>query len=50
MSVGRIEAPSGSRGAKPYVRSATLPLNDRAELELALEGILDRLFGDGPTM
>lgn len=44
IAVGRLDAPPGSRGPKPYVREAELPLNHREETEAALRALLDRLF------
>jgi hypothetical protein len=44
IAVGFIDAPPGARGPKPYVRARSLPLNHRAEMDVALEALMDRLF------
>ncbi len=49
IAVGGFGASPGTRGARPYVRTAGLPLNHREELELALRGLLDRLFAEAST-
>ena len=49
IAVGRFDASAGMRGPKPYQRVAELPLNHREELELAVRGVLDRLFAEAAT-
>lgn len=47
IAVGSLD--TSQRGAMQYRRADSLPLNHRAELELFLDSILDRLFGTTPT-
>lgn len=46
IAVGALD--TSARGAMRYERSDSLPLNHRAELELFLKAIMDKLFA-APT-